>query len=166
MQHWDKIYAVLGLSKETFKVDYKEPVVDTYVRFAAHIIALPDGLALLDHVDDHKFRLRADPPSWVPDWEVCHGPRLLSYSQCSELWNASFGATAYAQLSARERHLNVRGIVLDKLYHFGDLFIEEVSISGAPEGHSTKPKRNPPLVSSTTQNCITSFGNTTGSAVV
>lgn len=31
----DKIYAVLGLSQETFKVDYKEPVVDTYLRLAA-----------------------------------------------------------------------------------------------------------------------------------
>ena len=132
----DKIYAVLGLSKDTFKVDYKEPVVNTYVRFAAHIIAQPDGLALLDHVEDHVFRLKVDLPSWVPDWEVRQGPQLLKSSPSSGLWNASFGATAYAQLSAKERHLNVRGIVVDTLYHIGDLFIEEVPIAGAPKNRT------------------------------
>ena len=58
----DKIYAALGLSEETFKVDYKESVVDSYLRFAAHIIAQQDGLALLDHVEDHAFRFRVDLP--------------------------------------------------------------------------------------------------------
>ena len=129
----DKIYAVLGLSKETFKVDYKEPVVDTYVRFAAHIIALPDGLALLDHLDDHKFRLKVDLPSWVPDWEVRLGPQSLKSSPYSGLWNPSFGTTAYAQLSAKDRHLNVCGIVVDALYHIGIPFKQEVPIAGAPK---------------------------------
>ena len=35
----DKIYAVLGLSLETFRVDYKESVIDTYLQLAAHIVA-------------------------------------------------------------------------------------------------------------------------------
>ena len=73
----DKTYAVVGLSKETFKVDYKEPVVDTYLRLAAHIIAQSDGLALLDHVEERVFRLKDDLPSWVPDWEVRQGPQPL-----------------------------------------------------------------------------------------
>ena len=130
---------MLGLLKETFKIDYKEPVVDTYVRFAAHIIAQSDGLALLNHVEKCISRLRFDLPSRVPDWEVRHGPQPLKSSPSSGLWNASFGATAYAQLSAKERHLNVRGIVVDTLYHIGDLFLEDVPVASAhkfPTGKS------------------------------
>ena len=40
-------------------------------------------------------------------------------------------ATAHAQLSAKERHLNNRGFVVDTLGYIGDLFIEPVPISGA-----------------------------------
>ena len=108
-------------------------MVDTYVRFAAHIIALPDGLALLDHVDDHKFRLKVDLPSWVPDWEVRLGPQSLKSSPYSGLWNPSFGTTAYAQLSAKDRHLNVRGIVVDALYQIGGGFNQRVPVGGAPK---------------------------------
>jgi hypothetical protein len=99
----DKVYAVLGLSVETFGVDYKESVIDTYLRLAAHIVARQGGLALLDLVEDHAFRLRVNLPSWVPDWEVRHGPRLLKASPHSGTWNASLDATPYTRPLERPR---------------------------------------------------------------
>jgi hypothetical protein len=114
------VYAVLGLSVKSFGVDYKGSVIDTYLRLAAHIVARQGGLALLDLVEDHAFRLRANLPSWVPDWEVRHGPRLLKASPHSGTWNASLDATPYTRLSAEGRHLNVHGFMVDTLGHIGD----------------------------------------------
>lgn len=128
----DKIYAMLGLSEETFKVDYEESAVETYIRLAAYFMAHSLGIDLLDHVEDHAFRLRSELPSWIPDWEVRQGAQILkSLPHCGQ-WNASVDADVYARLRAKGRHLHVRGFVVDTLDHIGDLFIEQVPISGTP----------------------------------
>ena len=48
------------------------------------------------------------------------------------MWNASLKATGQVRISAEGRHLNVRGFVVDTLSRIGDVFAEEVPISGAP----------------------------------
>ncbi|KAI1126202.1 heterokaryon incompatibility protein-domain-containing protein [Nemania abortiva] len=126
----DKVYGLRGLSVEEFEVNYEEPTTDTYLRLAKSITDKGGAIIMLNYVDDHSFRFKKRLPSWVPDWEVRHGARPLIDTAASINWKASGDHAVYSGLSARGNHLHVHGFVLDTLDRIGNLFMEEVPLSG------------------------------------
>ncbi|KAJ8130201.1 hypothetical protein O1611_g3431 [Lasiodiplodia mahajangana] len=127
----DKVYGLLGLSVEGFEVNYEESTTSTYMRLARAVTNRGGAIMLLNYVDDHSFRFKKGLPTWVPDWEVRHGARSLLDTSAAANWNASGDSTVYSGLSADGRRLHVHGFVLDTLDRIGNLFIEEVPLSGA-----------------------------------
>lgn len=82
-------------------------------------------------MDDHTFRLDRGSPSWVPDWEVRHGPKPLKISSEAANWAASLDSQLSMQLSNDGRRLYVRGFIVDELDRVGDIFKEETPVAGA-----------------------------------
>ncbi|KAF1812222.1 hypothetical protein P152DRAFT_473937 [Eremomyces bilateralis CBS 781.70] len=73
----DKIYALLGLTRERFPVEYEmgnlqsvEFKVNVYLRLAKYFIARHEGDNLLYEAARSDLTT-ADCLSWVPDWEQC-----------------------------------------------------------------------------------------------
>ncbi|KAI0870998.1 hypothetical protein GGS24DRAFT_510356 [Hypoxylon argillaceum] len=138
----DKVYGLRGLSVEEFEVDYEETTESTYLRLAMAITNKGGGIVLLNYVDDHSFRFKKRLPSWVPDWEVRHGARPLIDTSTAINWNASGNSAVYTGLSKHGRHLHVHGFVLDTLDRIGNLFKEEVPLSGVSKRGNSLIKGN------------------------
>lgn len=127
----DKVYGMIGLTNDTFEIDYKETTTETYLRLARAIISNGDASAMFNFVDDHAFRLDRGLPSWVPDWEVRHGPKPLDIPGSeSSNWAASLDSQLSMQLSNDGRRLNVRGFIVDELDRVGDVFRDLSPVAG------------------------------------
>ncbi|KAI3330014.1 heterokaryon incompatibility protein-domain-containing protein [Ustulina deusta] len=143
----DKVYALLGLSADSFEVNYDESTTNTYMRVAKFVVDQGGATMLLNYVEDQSFRLQTDLPSWVPDWEVRHGSRSFPIYSGGEMgsyetkkWNASGDAAVYSGLSSLGRHLHLHGYILDTLEHIGNLFLERVPFPGAPKQQHLKTR--------------------------
>ncbi|KAI0198683.1 heterokaryon incompatibility protein-domain-containing protein [Astrocystis sublimbata] len=130
----DKVYGLLGLSAEGFRVDYEEKTESVYLRLARAVVALGGTMTLLNQVDDHIFRVHHSLPSWVPDWQAHPGVRPLLETSAAAEWNASNDSAVYAGLSAGDGQLHVHGFVLDALDRIGNLFFEDAPLSGSFRG--------------------------------
>lgn len=128
----DKIYAALGLTDAHFSVDYKETATQTFVRLAVNVILNSrQRLMLLNVVNDHVYSLNRELPSWVPDWEVRHGPKSFTSWPVFSTWQASGRSEPTLSLSNEKRTLHVRGFILDRVKHVGRAYREVVPLSGA-----------------------------------
>lgn len=63
----DKTYAILGLTNDTFQIDYTQDSTETYKRLARTVISNNHGVKIFNFVDDHSFRLDSSFPTWAPD---------------------------------------------------------------------------------------------------
>ncbi|KAK5089757.1 hypothetical protein LTR24_005918 [Lithohypha guttulata] len=126
----DKVYSLIGLTNEQLEVDYSEPALDTFLRFAQTTIAKREDLALLNLVEDQGFRYKNRLPTWVPDWEVHHGPRPFANGAAYSGWKPSTSKSAKALLLNEGRILQTHGFVVDRVKYIGMAFLEQTPLSG------------------------------------
>ncbi|KUJ14299.1 HET-domain-containing protein [Mollisia scopiformis] len=130
----DKIYALLGLCKQTeehqsLKADYEITVGETYTRFTRHFIesqtTSPDGIRLqdglyaswrdleiLDSVSHSSAEFDTDFPSWIPRWDQ----NLPSDAFSEHPWNVSgLHRASLRAWDGENRHLVLKGLLISTI---------------------------------------------------
>jgi hypothetical protein len=115
----DKIYAILGLSSDSYQImespDYSLTVEEVYKQFAVRFVSKYQSLEFLSFAGLPVFPRRSGTalPSWIPDWSRRKCATLNSTIRPATLTNAAREYQAQAEFSADREKLTARGICVD-----------------------------------------------------
>lgn len=120
----DKLYSLLGISKQTYGLmpDYDKSVTEVYVSLVQEIIdqtGILDILAMatislsIKAEEEEKLAL----PSWTPDWRF---PNPLTELGSGQLYHASGNRKAEAEFSDSGKQLSLFGIQADTIEKCGE----------------------------------------------
>lgn len=103
--------------------DYEKPLLEVYYDAACALLKTAELTFILSCVDRDQAALDSDFPSWVPQWHLAHYVSALGYPTH---WYQAGGSHTKATFSLNDqRHLKIRGLVLDTIVWAGQVVLGE-----------------------------------------
>ncbi|MCJ1323969.1 hypothetical protein MMC10_000631 [Thelotrema lepadinum] len=122
----DKIYGILGIAADIqahhIDPNYELSVESAYTNLALSCIRVENNLDFLSAVEDYKWRVHKNLPSWVPDWSA--HPRSTAFLSQPQRWAFSASGDSSPQTSSPSAPsslsiLRVRGKLIDTIRRVG-----------------------------------------------
>ena len=125
----DKVFAIMGMTRDVMYPKYSDPVTDIYVEAALKIVTTPFGIDLLCCVD--HLHPTPSQPSWVPDWATPRQTASLGYyAKHHGIYRASkkpyWEMQLRTDITEKGAALAIVGVIVDTITEIG-------MISGEPD---------------------------------
>ena len=138
----DKVFAIMGMTRDLMYPKYSDPIIDIYVEAALKIVTTPFGIDLLCCVD--HLHPTPSQPSWVPDWATPRQTASLGYyAKHHDIYRASKKPYWEMQLRTETTEkgaaLAIVGIIVDTITEVGmiseDPDLKDMLVPGTPTSH-------------------------------
>ena len=135
----DKVFAIMGMTRDVMYPKYSDPIIDIYVEAALKIVTTPYGIELLCCVD-HLYPT-PNQPSWVPDWAT---PRQTSslgyYARHHDVYRASkkpyWEMQLRTEIEVKGAALAIVGVIVDTIKEVGmiseEADLKDILVPGTP----------------------------------
>ena len=137
----DKVYAIIGMTRDVMYPKYSDPVIDIYIETALKIATTSFGIDLLCCVD--HLHPTPNQPSWVPDWATPRQTTSLGfYAKYHDVYRAIkkpyWEMQSRTEITENGAGLVITGFIVDSITKVGmiseepelkDLLISETPTS-------------------------------------